>query len=120
MPSCLALDIREWSGNVKHMELPVDQPAAVAFIAFADVWPRATETEIGTALCVIGAGMTLTFLYVHGIILCSYVLFARPNDDLYLFDFSFYSSKECVSYCYFSNKYQINVDPTICNQWHSI
>ena len=38
----------------------MDQPLAVAFTAFADVWPRATETEIGAALCTIGAGRTLT------------------------------------------------------------
>ena len=48
----------EW--EVKHAELPVDQPPAIAFTAFADVWPRATETEIGAALCAIGAGGTLT------------------------------------------------------------
>ena len=29
-----------------------DQPHAVAFTAFADMWPRATETEIGAALLV--------------------------------------------------------------------
>ena len=39
----------------------MDQPPAVAFTAFADVWPRDTETEIGAALCAIGAGRTLTF-----------------------------------------------------------
>ena len=39
----------------------MDQPPAVAFTAFADVWPRATETETGTALCTIGAGKTLAF-----------------------------------------------------------
>ena len=38
----------------------MDQPPNVAFTAFADVWPRATETEIGAALCAIGMGMTLT------------------------------------------------------------
>ena len=42
LPSRLALDIREWSRKVKHAELPVDQPPAVAFTAFADVWPRDT------------------------------------------------------------------------------
>ena len=42
------------------MGLPVDQPIAVAFTAFADVWPRATETEMGVALCAIGVGRTLT------------------------------------------------------------
>ena len=51
----------EW--EVKHAELPVDQPPAVAFTAFADVWPRATVTETGAALCAIGAGRTLTFDY---------------------------------------------------------
>ena len=60
LPSRLALDIREWSGKVKHAELPVDQPPAVAFTAFADVWPRATETETGAAICAIGAERTLT------------------------------------------------------------
>ena len=39
---------------MKHAELLVDQSPAVAFTAFADVWPRATETEIGAALCAIG------------------------------------------------------------------
>ena len=47
-------------GEVKHAELPVDQPPAVATIAFADSRPRATETEIGAALCAIGVGRTLT------------------------------------------------------------
>ena len=40
----------------------MDQPPAVTFTAFADVWPRATETEIGVALCAIGVGKILTFL----------------------------------------------------------
>ena len=31
-------------------------PSAVAFTAFADAWPRTIETEIGAALCAIGAG----------------------------------------------------------------
>ena len=39
----------------------MDQPPAVAFTAFADVWPRSTETEIGTALCTIGAGKDFGF-----------------------------------------------------------
>ena len=38
----------------------MDQPSAVAFTAFADAWPRAIETEIGAALCALGAGRTLT------------------------------------------------------------
>ena len=42
--------------KVKLTELPVDQPPAVAFAAFADVWPRAIETEMGAALCAIGHG----------------------------------------------------------------
>ena len=58
------LDIREWSGKVKHVELPLDQPPAVAFTAFADVWPRATETKIGAALCTIGEGRTLILFLV--------------------------------------------------------
>ena len=41
----------------------MDQCPAVAFTAFADKWPRAAETEIGVALCAIGAGRTMTFLY---------------------------------------------------------
>ena len=59
LPSRLALDVKEWSGKVKHVELPVDQPSTVAFTAFADAWLRTTETEIGTSLCTIGAGRTL-------------------------------------------------------------
>ena len=38
----MALDIKDWSGKVKHAELPVDQLPAVAFTVFADVWPWAT------------------------------------------------------------------------------
>ena len=63
LPSHLAIDTREWSGEAKHAEPPVDQPPAVAFTAFADVWPRATETEIGAALCANGAGTTLTLTF---------------------------------------------------------
>ena len=37
------------------------QPPTVAFTAFADAWPRAAGTDIGAALCSIGAGRTLTF-----------------------------------------------------------
>ena len=47
--------------NFKHAELPVDQPPAVAFTAFADAWPRAIETEIGAALCAIGHGKDFDF-----------------------------------------------------------
>ena len=32
---------------------------AVAFTAFADAWPKAIETEIGTTLCAIGRGKGL-------------------------------------------------------------
>ena len=39
----------------------MDQPPAVVFTAFADVWPRVTETEIGAALCAIGAGKVFDF-----------------------------------------------------------
>ena len=42
----------------------MDQPPAVAFTEFADVWSRATEREVGAALCAIGAGRTLTFLII--------------------------------------------------------
>ena len=38
----------------------MDQPPAVGFTTFAEAWPRAIETEIGAALCVIGAGRALT------------------------------------------------------------
>ena len=41
----------------------MDQPPAVAFIAFTDAWPRAIETEMDAALCTIGRGeTTMTFL----------------------------------------------------------
>ena len=40
----------------------MDQPPTVSFTAFADMWPRAIETEIGAALCAFGAGGTLPFL----------------------------------------------------------
>ena len=42
----------------------MDQSYAVAFTAFADVWPRATETEIGVALCAIGAGKTSSLISI--------------------------------------------------------
>ena len=41
----------------------MDQLPAVALTAFADTWPRAIETEIGTALCAIGAGRTLILAF---------------------------------------------------------
>ena len=47
--------------EVKHVELPVDQPPAVALTAFADAWPRAIETEIGAVLCAIGCGKDFDF-----------------------------------------------------------
>ena len=34
----------------------MDQPHAVAFTALTDAWPRAIETDIGAALCALGAG----------------------------------------------------------------
>ena len=37
-------------------ELPVDQPPAVVFTAFADAWPRAIETEIGATYAPLDAG----------------------------------------------------------------
>ena len=40
-------------------------PPAVAFSAFADVWPRATETEIGAALCANAPGRTLTCDFIE-------------------------------------------------------
>ena len=44
----------------------MDQPPAVAFTAFADVWTRATGTEMGATLCAIGVGRALTFLTCCG------------------------------------------------------
>ena len=41
----------------------MDQPTAAAFTAFADVWPRAIETEIGAALCAIGRGKDFDFVF---------------------------------------------------------
>ena len=41
----------------------MDQPPAVDLTAFADAWPRAIETELGAALCAIGAGRTSTFFF---------------------------------------------------------
>ena len=72
--------------KVKHAELPVDQPPAVAFTAFADVWPRATETEIGAALCAIGAGRTFTFdcLYKLKTMYYEKAEFLTLSFDLYL------------------------------------
>ena len=40
----------------------MDKPPAVAFTAFAEMWPRATEAEISAALCAISEGRTLNFL----------------------------------------------------------
>ena len=44
----------------------MDQPPAVVFTAFADVWPRATETEIGAAQCAIGARKNFNFDFTEG------------------------------------------------------
>ena len=52
----------------------MDQPPAVALTAFADAWPRARETEIGAALCAIGAGRTLTLTFLTP---CSCFLFLQ-------------------------------------------
>ena len=41
----------------------MDQPPAVAFIAFTDAWQRAIETEMGASLCAIGAGKDFD---IHG------------------------------------------------------
>ena len=41
----------------------MDQPPSVAFITFADVLPRATEREIGAALCANGAEKNFDFDY---------------------------------------------------------
>ena len=46
-------------GKLNTRSYQYTNPPAVAFTAFADVLPRATETEIGD-LCAIGAGRTLT------------------------------------------------------------
>ena len=43
----------------------MDLPPTVAFTALVEVWPRATETKIGAALCAIGAVWTLTFDKFH-------------------------------------------------------
>ena len=42
----------------------MDQPPAAAFTAFADMWPRTLEMEIGTTLCAIGMGTTLILMLV--------------------------------------------------------
>ena len=39
----------------------MDQPPTVVFTACTDMWPRATRTETGVALCIICMGRTLTF-----------------------------------------------------------
>ena len=49
------------SGEVEQVKLPVGQPPHCSLTALADVWPRATEMEVGTTLCTIGVGRTLNF-----------------------------------------------------------
>ena len=66
------------------MKLPVDQPSAVAFTAFADAWPRTTEKEIDGALCAIGAGRTLT-CYILITVLCLCIYNARTRLHCCLF-----------------------------------
>ena len=56
------LDVWRHFTPLKHTELPVDQPPAVALTAFADAWPWAIETEVGAALCAIGHGKDFVFL----------------------------------------------------------
>ena len=45
-----------------HAELPVDQPPAVAFTAFVDVWPRATGNEDRRLPVGHGCGRIIEFL----------------------------------------------------------
>ena len=52
-------------------------PPAVAFTAFADVWPRATQTETGAVLCAMGVGRTSTFF---DILYQSLPLPTRPSE----------------------------------------
>ena len=53
----------------------MDQPPAVALTAFADAWPRAIETEIGTALCAIGRGKDFDFDFLNTLLFSYFVLF---------------------------------------------
>ena len=56
----------------------MDQNLAVAFTAFADLWPVAMETEIGAALCAIGTRRTFTL---------TLTLFSQFNRFLNFFTF---------------------------------
>ena len=53
----------------------MDQPPAAAFTAFADMWPRATETDIGATLCAIAAGRTSTFFDTSIINFCRFLVY---------------------------------------------
>ena len=61
LPFCLALDVWEWSGKVKHAKLPVEQPPLEFSLHLQKCRLELLETEIGAALCTIGAGGVLTF-----------------------------------------------------------
>ena len=58
-------------------------PPAVAFTAFADAWPKAIETEIGTAYTPLGAGKDFDFcLFLFAILIYNdcYLLFVCYNN----------------------------------------
>ena len=71
IPKTVQMVLTAFSSGARHKRMEWESQTrgatsgsalAVAFTAFADVWPRATETGTGAALCAIGAGRTLTFL----------------------------------------------------------
>ena len=61
----------------------MDQPSAVVVIAFAVVWPRAMEMEIGTTLCAISVGRTLTLLILYYKIPCQLISSMRASTGRY-------------------------------------
>jgi len=51
------------------VELPLNQPPAVAFTPFADAWPRAMEIEIGAAQYATGAKRKFDFdMTIHRVL----------------------------------------------------
>ena len=71
-PKTLKMVLAAFSSGARNKRIKLESythyqwtsPPAEAFIVFTDLRPRATETEVGAALCAIGAGGTLTFLFL--------------------------------------------------------
>ena len=90
-------------------------PPAVAFTAFADVWPRANETEIGAVLCAIGAGkdFDMTFLSLIKLKKVPYTVICIVTNAFLLLKTGKAATYQVMTYCKCSFLNAIRVWPPI-------